>query len=111
MTNLLSHKVHLSPHDFERLQELRIQKPARNIPGQVMTRGAALADWVAETVGSWRFIVIQSVLLGIWIILNVMAFIQALGSISLHPAEFGTFVPSRLRCAHHHDERESSTRD
>jgi uncharacterized membrane protein len=76
MTSLLSHKVHLSPHDFERLQELRIQKPARNIPGQVMTRGAALADWVAETVGSWRFIVIQSVLLGIWIILNVMAFIK-----------------------------------
>jgi uncharacterized membrane protein len=76
MTNLPSHKVHLSPHDFERLRELRTQKPARNIPRQVMTRGAALADWVAETVGSWRFIIIQSVLLGIWIILNVTAFIK-----------------------------------
>ena len=41
-----------------------------------MTRGAALADWVAETVGSWRFIVVQSVLLGIWIIVNVIAFIN-----------------------------------
>jgi len=76
MTNTLSHKVHLSPQDFERLRDLRAQKPARNIPQLVMTRGAALADWVAETVGSWRFIVIQSVLLGIWIILNVMAFIN-----------------------------------
>jgi uncharacterized membrane protein len=76
MTNLPSHKVHLSPLDFDRLRELRTQKPARNIPRQVMTRGAALADWVAETVGSWRFIIIQSVLLGIWITLNVMAFIK-----------------------------------
>jgi uncharacterized membrane protein len=76
MTNTLSHKVHLSPQDFERLRDLRAQKPARNIPPLLMTRGAALADWVAETVGSWRFIVIQSVLLGIWIILNLMAFIN-----------------------------------
>jgi uncharacterized membrane protein len=76
MTNTLSHKVHLSPQDFERLRDLRKQKPARNIPQLIMTRGAALADWVAETVGSWRFIVVQSVLLGIWIIVNVMAFIN-----------------------------------
>jgi uncharacterized membrane protein len=76
MTNALNHKVHLSPQDFERLRDLRAQKPARNIPKPVITRGAALADWVAETVGSWRFIIIQSVLLGVWIILNVMAFIN-----------------------------------
>jgi uncharacterized membrane protein len=66
MTNALNHKVHLSPQDFERLRDLR----------PVITRGAALADWVAETVWSWRFIIIQSVLLGVWIILNVMAFIN-----------------------------------
>ena len=35
-----------------------------------------LADRVAETVGSWRFIIIQSVLLGIWIVLNMIAFID-----------------------------------
>jgi uncharacterized membrane protein len=62
-----SHKVHLSPEDFERLRELRAQKPARQAPRRIPTRGAMLADWVAETVGSWRFIVIQSVLLGVWI--------------------------------------------
>jgi len=70
------HKVHLSSEDFQRLRELRAQKPARNIPKLALTRGAVLADWVAETVGSWRFIVIQSVLLGIWIILNLLAFIN-----------------------------------
>lgn len=76
MTSAPNHKVHLSADDFERLKNLREQKPARNIPRQIKTEGAALADWVAETVGSWRFIIIQSVLLSIWITLNVIAFIS-----------------------------------
>ena len=76
MTNDQSHKVHLSPEDQERLRELRAQKPARNAPKATLTPGAMLADRVAETVGSWRFIIIQSVLLGIWIILNMIAFIN-----------------------------------
>jgi uncharacterized membrane protein len=76
MINEQSHKVHLSPDDQERLRELRSQKPARNAPKLALTPGAMLADRVAETVGSWRFIIIQSVLLGIWIILNMLAFIN-----------------------------------
>jgi uncharacterized membrane protein len=55
---------------------LRTQKPARNSPKLVLTRGAILADYVAEIVGSWRFIIIQSVVLGIWVVLNVTAFIE-----------------------------------
>ena len=76
MTNEQTHKVHLSPEDQERLRELRTQKPARNLPKLALTPGAMLADRVAETVGSWRFIIIQSVLLGIWIMLNMIAFIR-----------------------------------
>jgi uncharacterized membrane protein len=71
-----NHKVHLSARDFERLRDLRAESPARNIPKPIMTPGAALADWVAETVGSWRFIIIQSGVLAIWIALNVIAFIE-----------------------------------
>ena len=73
MTNAQPHKVHLSHEDLERLRELRAQKPARFVRKPELTRGAALADWVAETVGSWRFIVIQSVVLAIWIALNLIA--------------------------------------
>src|SRR4026209_2894729 len=69
-----SHRVHLSFEDQERLRELRAQKPARNVPKLPLTPGAMLADCVAETVGSWRFIIIQSVLLGVWIVLNMIAF-------------------------------------
>ena len=35
-----------------------------------MTRGQQIADAVAATVGSWRFIIIQSTILLIWLILN-----------------------------------------
>src|SRR4051794_7346242 len=76
MTGTQAHKVHLSQEDLERLRELRVQKPARFAPKPAMTRGAALADWVAETVGSWRFIAIQSVVLAIWITLNLLAAIN-----------------------------------
>jgi len=76
MTGTQAHKVHLSQEDLERLRELRAQKPARFAPKPEMTRGAALADWVAETVGSWRFIAMQSVVLAISIALNMIAAIN-----------------------------------
>jgi uncharacterized membrane protein len=70
------HKFHLSPEDQKRLRELRAQKPARHAPRRAMTRGAVIADWVAETVGSWRFIIIQSAILAVWIVFNVIAYID-----------------------------------
>ncbi|CAH0210500.1 DUF1003 domain-containing protein [Roseomonas sp. CECT 9278] len=41
-------------------------------PPEPPTLGARLADGVAATVGSWRFIVVQSGLLGAWIIGNAL---------------------------------------
>ena len=68
-------RVGLSTEDHRRLQELRAQKPGRLGPRHEPSRGALIADWVAKTVGSWRFIIIQSGVLGVWIILNVAAFV------------------------------------
>ncbi|MEE3718651.1 DUF1003 domain-containing protein [Tumidithrix elongata RA019] len=45
-------------------------KPSRSSKGQ------KIADIVTATVGSWRFILIQSFLLGLWIILNVISWIK-----------------------------------
>jgi uncharacterized membrane protein len=36
-----------------------------------LTFGQKASDWIAEKVGSWQFIIGQSVLLTIWAILNV----------------------------------------
>ena len=41
-----------------------------------LTFGQNIADLVAATMGSWRFIIIQSVILAFWIVLNVTAYIQ-----------------------------------
>ena len=76
MTDAHRDKVHLKSEDHQHLRELRAQQPARHAPKHAPTRGTLIADWVAETVGSWRFIVIQSVILSFWIILNVIAFID-----------------------------------
>ena len=67
-------KAQMSPEDYRRLRELRAQKPARRVPKFTRTRGAVVADWFARTVGSWRFIIIQTIVLAIWIVLNFIAF-------------------------------------
>jgi uncharacterized membrane protein len=41
-----------------------------------LTVGQRIADAVAATMGSWRFIILQSVLLMFWIALNVTAYVQ-----------------------------------
>jgi uncharacterized membrane protein len=40
-----------------------------------MTLGQRVADGVAATMGSWRFIIIQSIILAIWIVLNAVELI------------------------------------
>ena len=53
--------------------------PIRNVNELIKekeTFGQKASDLVARTVGSWRFIIIQSIVLLIWIILNVAAYIN-----------------------------------
>jgi uncharacterized membrane protein len=57
-----------SPHDH----------PIRNVNDIVEEQSSPsqrAADWVASKVGSWSFIIGQSVLLVIWVILNVTGFV------------------------------------
>lgn len=46
------------------------------IADERMTLGQKIADGVAATMGSWRFIIIQSTILAAWIILNVTAILN-----------------------------------
>ena len=41
-----------------------------------LTLGQRIADTVAATMGSWRFIIIQSILLSLWVALNVTAYVK-----------------------------------
>ena len=76
----IKHELHEAEHKL--LGELRtlrrgLRKPgAEAMPRPELTLGQRVADKVAATMGSWNFIIIQSVILLIWIALNVTAYVQ-----------------------------------
>ena len=75
-------------HEFDRLgrQEnsilekfLKRRRATRDVNTEFeakLTIGQRVADKVASTMGSWSFIIIQSVILSIWVVLNVVAIVQ-----------------------------------
>lgn len=67
----------LNEQELKLLKELRgrrLSRPPKD--PEDYTLGEKIADTVAATMGSWNFIIIQSILLFIWIILNVTAFVE-----------------------------------
>jgi uncharacterized membrane protein len=54
----------------------RTSSPGGEAGPPPLTTGQRIADTVASTMGSWRFIIIQSTILLLWIVLNVTAYIQ-----------------------------------
>jgi uncharacterized membrane protein len=72
-------KVVLHKEDEKLLAELRMMRRAnRSVrpPQRKLTPGQRIADVVAATMGSWTFIIIQSIILMIWIGLNITAAVQ-----------------------------------
>jgi uncharacterized membrane protein len=49
----------------------RTQRDPNMLYDTSLTLGQRVADGVAATMGSWRFIIIQSILLAIWLVLNI----------------------------------------
>jgi len=62
---------------LDELRKLRRKLRQRDLAAEGdLTLGQRVADRVAANMGSWRFIIIQSVLLTIWVALNITAWIQ-----------------------------------
>ncbi|MDO8432907.1 MAG: DUF1003 domain-containing protein [Candidatus Binatus sp.] len=62
-----------------RIRHSHRHSPVRNINKlheEEFTRGQQIADRLAAVMGSWPFIVVQSVMLAFWISLNVIAYIN-----------------------------------
>ncbi len=70
------HRVHLTEEELAELKRLRAARRERRAEPELSV-GQRVADLVAATMGSWRFIVIQSAILIVWIVLNVMGWIGA----------------------------------
>jgi len=83
MINSSTLKIELHETEQRLLNELRTLRRGVRKKGvgteadeHQLTIGQRIADTVAATMGYWRFIIIQSVLLLVWIMLNVTAYIQ-----------------------------------
>ena len=64
---------------LEKLREARreLRASSAGAPGTAqLTLGQRIADSVAATMGSWNFIIIQSTILFLWILLNITAYIE-----------------------------------
>lgn len=62
--------------DTEILDHLRSKKPSRNYTHHTPSNiSDTMSDIIAATVGSWKFIIIQTLLLSIWIVLNLIAWV------------------------------------
>lgn len=62
-------------HQLRQARRKQREYEAAGNAGQ-LTAGQRIADTVAATMGSWRFIIIQSTILLAWIALNITAWIQ-----------------------------------
>ena len=78
MSNVTPHPTpHLSPENLAMIAKLRRKRAERRKENpEIPTFGQRVADWVARLVGSWHFIIIQSCLLILWIVINVVAVVQ-----------------------------------
>lgn len=66
----------LSREEYQLLQDLRQRSPAQQPISSRLTVGDRISDKVAAVMGSWPFIIIQSILLAVWVGLNVVAWIN-----------------------------------
>jgi uncharacterized membrane protein len=72
-----THELNEAEHKL--LAELRLlRRSLRKAPSanSELTLGQRVADRVAATMGSWRFIIVQSAVLLVWIVLNITAYVQ-----------------------------------
>jgi uncharacterized membrane protein len=68
------HKLH--EDELALLHRLRGQRRERVQRPDALPLGPRIADMVAAMMGSWPFIIIQSIILVIWMILNITAWVQ-----------------------------------
>ncbi len=69
-------QAEVSREEYKLLLQLREIKPAQHPPQNRISVGDRIADKIAATMGSWRFIIIQSFLLALWVFFNFVALFQ-----------------------------------
>ena len=71
----ITHRLH--EQEIKLLAQLRAARRGRTDKNDLeFTFGDKVADKVAAMMGSWPFIIVQSAILAVWIVLNVTAYVQ-----------------------------------
>ena len=71
------HELETGEHRLlDELRALRRMARRSRATQHELTLGQRIADTVASTMGSWTFIIIQSAILFVWIVLNITAYVQ-----------------------------------
>lgn len=77
MTKKLNQPSSDTPTPQQLLHHLRQAKPAqKKVEWKAATTGQRISDALTKMVGSWTFIITQSIILCLWIILNVVAWVS-----------------------------------
>ncbi len=63
-------------HENDRILRNMVSRNVNEMVDEQMTLAERVADKAADIIGSWRFIIFQSVLVAVWITLNVVAWIN-----------------------------------
>jgi len=63
-------------HDNDAILRRMVSRNVNEVEEERLTFGQRIADKVADTIGSWPFIITQSIILVFWIVLNVTAWIN-----------------------------------
>jgi CRP/FNR family transcriptional regulator, cyclic AMP receptor protein len=63
-------------HNMDGILRRSVSRNVNEVDEERLTLGQRIADLVADTMGSWRFIIVQSSVLAIWITLNATAWIN-----------------------------------
>jgi uncharacterized membrane protein len=63
-------------HENDKMLRRMASRNVNQVDQERLTIGQHIADTVANTMGSWRFIIIQSSILAIWITLNITAWVN-----------------------------------
>src|SRR6185312_2491344 len=86
---------------IDRMQDLPCARNGR----PPLTFPERLAGALATQVGSWRFLLIQSIFFAAWIVANV-ALDRSMGPVSISPSGSATVVSGCLHRANHHHKPE-----
>jgi CRP/FNR family transcriptional regulator, cyclic AMP receptor protein len=60
----------------DRILRSMVSRNVNEIEQERLTLGQRVADSFADTIGSWPFIIIQSMILAVWILLNIAAWVN-----------------------------------